>query len=46
MGHAIGYDHPKIPKISNDLKNCDPMLQQTKYTEPYCKANPWISKYN
>ena len=45
FGHAIGYDHPKVPKEKN-MKNCDPMLQQTKYTEPYCKANPWISKYD
>jgi hypothetical protein len=45
FGHAIGYDHPKIPKNELELKNCNPMLQQTKYTEPYCKANPWISNY-
>lgn len=47
FGHAIGYGHdtrPNKPNNSNDIINCPVMLQQTRFTEPYCKANPWVSK--
>ena len=42
FGHALGYHHTSKPSKENEMKNCPVMLQQSKYTEPYCKANPWI----
>ena len=41
FGHALGYDHPNRPK-NGEMKPCKVMLQQTKYTEPYCTVNPWV----
>tara|TARA_Y100000389_G_C17365178_1_gene465907 strand:- start:357 stop:863 length:507 start_codon:yes stop_codon:yes gene_type:complete len=40
FGHAIGYNHHHYKK---KYSNCPVMLQQSKYTEPYCKANSWVS---
>ena len=44
FGHAIGFGHEKRPEKSENMKSCPVMLQQSKYTEPYCLANPWIKK--
>lgn len=42
FGHALGFGHKTKPNKENEMKNCPVMLQQSKYTEPYCKANPWV----
>lgn len=42
FGHALGFGHKNKPNKENKMKNCPVMLQQSKYTEPYCKANPWV----
>ena len=38
FGHALGFNHAKKPE-KNSGKDCPVMLQQSKFTEPYCKAN-------
>ena len=42
FGHAIGFGHSSRPYKDKEMKNCPVMLQQSKYTEPYCVANPWV----
>ena len=36
FGHVLGYDHPELPK---KYQKCNVMLQQSRFTEPYCEAN-------
>ena len=36
FGHVLGYDHPPLP---TKYGKCDVMLQQSRFTEPYCEAN-------
>ena len=36
FGHVLGFDHPELPK---KYSKCNVMIQQSKYTEPYCQAN-------
>ena len=36
FGHVLGFGHPSLSLQSG---KCDVMLQQTKWTEPYCEAN-------
>ena len=43
FGHAIGYNHVERPP-KNSKQLCNPMLQQTLHTKPYCIPNPWITK--